>query len=107
MTRHVIAAKRLFLCSLYSVLLGLSITANADGDKELCYQHPLGGRVTLTVEACPVTDNESFHRSYWTQLDGTMGEGCWMGDRDVTLVIWENHPYAFYPFPEFKECYGL
>jgi hypothetical protein len=89
--------------ALAAFLLSASI-ANADGDKELCHQSPYGGRVTLTVEPCKATDNESFHHAYWTQLDGTMGDGCWIGDRNVVLVIWEHHPKAFYPFDQFKAC---
>jgi len=74
------------------------------GDKELCMQSPYGGHVTLTVEPCAATTNTSFHRAYYTQLDGVTGEGCYVGDSGVVLIIWKDHPSAYYPASEFGSC---
>ena len=74
------------------------------GDKELCSQSPYGGSVTLTVEPCPVTNNASFYRVFYTQTDGVKGEGCWISNDGVVMVIWETHPVAYYPASEFGSC---
>ena len=81
-----------------------SINKALAGDKELCMQSPYGGSVTLTVEACPVTTNTSFYRAFYTQTDGVEGEGCWVGDSSIVMIVWATHPVAYFPSTEFGSC---
>jgi hypothetical protein len=78
--------------------------AIADDDKEMCHWSPHGGKVTLTVDPCPGTDNPSFYYAYYTQEDGVKGGGCWIGDSSVVLIVWEHHPIAYYPSSGFGSC---
>jgi hypothetical protein len=85
-------------------LLFTASWAFAGGDAELCAESPYGGSVTLTVLPCPATENEQFHYAYYTQTDGVNGDGCYIGDKEVVMVVWKDHPKAYYPTSEFGTC---
>ena len=93
-----------YLIATFVILLATTVYA---GDKELCAHSPYGGSVTLTIEPCPATTNESFYRVFYTQTDGGQGEGCYVANDGVVMVIWKDHPIAFFPASEFGSCVSL
>jgi hypothetical protein len=99
MTRHVIAAKRLFLCSLYSVLLGLSITAQAEEalSNEMSAFNGTS-ELILTVKDCPIEKNHGY-KNYGYVVEGgeVVAEGCWQ----------RNHQYVDIWFPAIKSHFQL
>ena len=100
------------MVSIRTLLLGFALflllgNIDARADDELCYQNPAGGTVTLTIQPCPITDNESFHYVYYTDLKGEKGGGCYIASDGMVLVIWENHPRVVFPANEFKSCYTM
>lgn len=77
------------------------------GDTELCYQREGGGSITLTIEPCPVTNNSAFHRVFYTEPNGNIGDGCYMASHGVVLVIWKDHPMTAFPADKFISCATL
>jgi hypothetical protein len=99
MTRHVIAAKRLFLCWLYSVLLGLSITAQAEEalSNEMSAFNGTS-ELILTVKDCPIEKNHGY-KNYGYVVEGgeVVAEGFWQ----------RNHQYVDIWFPAIKSHFQL
>jgi len=88
---------------LFSGLIFLLFVNTALADEQ-CLQSPYGGVVTFTTEPCKATDNQSFHHVYYTDLAGNKGEGCYIGSDGVVLVIWKDHPSAYFPVSEIGSC---
>jgi hypothetical protein len=99
MTRHVIAAKAVFLCSLYSVLLGLSITATAeDGLSNEMSAFNGTSELILTVKDCPLEKNHGYKNyGYVVESGEVVAEGCWQ----------RNHQYVDIWFPAIKSHFQL
>jgi len=88
---------------LFSGLIFLLFVNTALADEQ-CLQSPYGGVVTFTTEPCAATDNTSFHRVYYTDLEGKSGEGCYIGGDGVILVLWKDHKPAYFPASEVGSC---
>jgi hypothetical protein len=110
MTRHVIAAKRLFLrrlkpaktlslCWLYSAFLGLSITAQAEEtlSNEMSAFNGTS-ELILTVKDCPIEKNHGYKNyGYVVESGEVVAEGCWQ----------RNHQYVDIWFPAIKSHFQL
>lgn len=86
------AAKAVFLCPLYVVLLAFSITASAGDYREMYATSSTGAEFIITNQPCDINFHEPtqfIYHGYFVQ-DGIRYDACWYGN-DAAIWIAVDH----------------